>query len=88
MRGIQQHEGFLTSSLDYVGSTDSYHYFEKCLEKERIPIEWDFWTWGGLGHAVGSEGTSALTQGIVDQIQQTSANYLMNYSNHVNAISE
>jgi predicted DNA-binding antitoxin AbrB/MazE fold protein len=31
MRGIQQHAGFLTSSLDYVGSTDSYHYFEQDL---------------------------------------------------------
>lgn len=29
MRGIQQNEGFVTTELDYVGSTDSYHYFEQ-----------------------------------------------------------
>ena len=48
MRGIQQHEGFLRSSLDYVGSTDSYHYFEKDIfvfgkgkdtKLYRVPIE-------------------------------------------------
>lgn len=29
MRFIQQKEGFSTTELDYVGSTESYHYFEQ-----------------------------------------------------------
>ena len=29
LRGIQQNEGFVSTELDYVGSTGAYHYFEQ-----------------------------------------------------------
>ena len=44
MRDIQQREGFFTKELYYVGSTESYHYFEqvtseKSMKLYRVPKE-------------------------------------------------
>ncbi len=43
---------------------------------------------GVFGHILGNEGPNDLTQAVVDNVNQVSASYLMNYSNLTRAISE
>ncbi|MFA6459617.1 MAG: hypothetical protein WCV79_04480, partial [Candidatus Paceibacterota bacterium] len=79
------------NALEYMGQAlhaiqDSYCPLH--VDSNGNPIEWSLSDIPGVfGHVFGDEDTEDLTQGIVDQIQQTSANYLMNYSNLVNAIT-